>query len=92
MLFLAKLRKSQSLLAMGVLCCAALTAKAQTLSPSTVSFGNWVIQTTSTVKTVTLTNTLTTPLTISSISASGEFWSNLEVSDYSKDVGSRSEL
>ncbi len=73
MLFLAKLRKSQSLLAMGVLCCAALTAKAQTLSPSTVSFGNWVIQTTSTVKTVTLTNTLTTPLTISSISASGNF-------------------
>lgn len=58
---------------MAVLCCAALTAKAQTLSPSTVSFGNWVVQTTSTSKTVALSNTLTTPLSITSISASGNF-------------------
>ena len=56
-----------------MLSCSALTAEAQTLSPATVAFGNWVLQSTSTATTVTLSNTLTVPLTISSISVSGNF-------------------
>jgi phospholipase C len=50
-----------------------LPAKAQTLSETTLFFGDWVVQTTSTAEAVTLTNTLAVPLTISSISASGAF-------------------
>ena len=61
------------LVVVAMLSCSALTAEAQTLSPATVAFGNWVLQTTSTATTVTLSNTLTVPLTISSISVSGNF-------------------
>ena len=48
-------------------------ARAQTLSPTSVSFGNWVVQTTSTAKAVVLSNTQTVPLTIAGISTSGDF-------------------
>lgn len=61
------------LLVLAMLCYPALTAEAQTLSPASLSFGNWVVQTSSTVDTVTVSNTLTVPLTISSISTSGDF-------------------
>ena len=44
-----------------------------TISPSSLSFGNQVINTTSTAKTVTLTNTGTASLNIASIAASGDF-------------------
>jgi uncharacterized protein YjdB len=69
----AKLIRPQWLLALAMLSVPALTAKAQTLSPTSVSFGSWVVQTTSMTQTVTLNNTQTVPLTISSISASGDF-------------------
>jgi hypothetical protein len=52
---------------------AALTARAQTLNQTSVAFGNVVIQTTSAAKVVLLINTQTVPLTISSISTSGNF-------------------
>jgi Domain of unknown function (DUF1929)/Bacterial Ig-like domain (group 2)/Glyoxal oxidase N-terminus/Abnormal spindle-like microcephaly-assoc'd, ASPM-SPD-2-Hydin len=51
----------------------ALTARAQTLNEGTVAFGNVAVQTTSAAKTVILSNTQTSPLTISGISASGSF-------------------
>jgi len=63
--------KTLLVLAMFVSTC--LTSKAQTFNPATVGFGNWVVQTTSTSKATVLTNTLTVPLTISSISTSGDF-------------------
>jgi YVTN family beta-propeller protein len=43
------------------------------LSPTSLSFGNQVINTTSTAKTVTLTNSGTVPLSISNIAVSGSF-------------------
>jgi ASPM-SPD-2-Hydin domain-containing protein/beta-propeller repeat-containing protein/centrosomal CEP192-like protein len=43
------------------------------LAPSTLTFGNQVVNTTSAAQNVTLTNTGTGPLTINSISASGDF-------------------
>ncbi len=46
---------------------------AATLSPTSLSFGNQVINTTSVAKTVTLTNTGTAALNISSITTSGDF-------------------
>jgi hypothetical protein len=46
---------------------------AVTLSPTALSFGNVVINTTSTAKTVTLTNSGSGVLSISSIAASGSF-------------------
>jgi len=67
------LSSPQGLLVLAMLSCLAPTAKAQTLSPTTVSFGNWVVQTTSTAKTIVLSNTQTLPLTINSISVSGNF-------------------
>src|ERR1700681_2419070 len=63
----------QLLIALAMLTCSAGIAGAQTLSPTSQSFGNWVVQTTSTVKTVVLTNTQTAPLTIAGISISGDF-------------------
>jgi len=42
-------------------------------APTTLSFGNQVLNTTSTAQTVTLTNTGTAALTINSIAASGDF-------------------
>ena len=54
-------------------CSATLSVAAQTLSPTSVAFGNWVVQTTSRTQTVKLTNTQTVPLTINSISVSGNF-------------------
>ncbi len=65
--------RPQGLLALAMLSCLALTAKAQTLSPTSLSFGNWVLQTTSPAKTVVLKNTQKVPLAISSISVSGDF-------------------
>ncbi len=71
--FRTNLRSPRGLLVLAMLSCPALTARAQTLSPTTLSFGNWIVQTTSTAKIVTLSNTLTVPLTISSISVSENF-------------------
>jgi concanavalin A-like lectin/glucanase superfamily protein/Big-like domain-containing protein/ASPM-SPD-2-Hydin domain-containing protein len=68
-----KLASPRRLIALVILCCFALTARAQTLSPASLSFGNWVVQTTSPAKTVILKNTQKVPLTISSISVSGDF-------------------
>ena len=69
---MGKLWTPRSLLAIVMLCGAALSASAQTLNPGTVSFGNYVLQTTS-IKTVTLSNTQATPLAISGISVLGNF-------------------
>jgi hypothetical protein len=63
----------QATLALVMLLPAAFTARAQTLNQTSVVFGNVVIQTTSAAETVLLNNTQTVPLTISSISASGNF-------------------
>jgi phospholipase C len=54
-------------------CSATLGVAAQTLSPTSVAFGAWVVQTTSTTQTFKFTNTQTVPLTINSISVSGDF-------------------
>lgn len=61
------------LFALVVFACFPLVTQAQTLGQGTLFFGDWVVQTTSTPETVTLSNTLTVPLTISSIAASGVF-------------------
>jgi len=61
------------LLALSILFCSALTARAQTLSPVSVSFGNWVLENTSTPKAVTLSNTQSASVAINSISTSGDF-------------------
>jgi hypothetical protein len=55
-----------------MLVCLAGVAGAQVLSSTSLAYGNWVINTTAS-KLVTLTNNQTIPLTISSISVSGEF-------------------
>ncbi len=55
-----------------MLSCAALAAQAQTLSPASLNLGNWAVGSTG-IGNVTLKNTLTTPLTIDSISVSGDF-------------------
>lgn len=56
-----------------ILFAATAIAQTVTLSPTSVSFGSVVIGTTSGVRFITLTNTGTVPLTISSIAASGSF-------------------
>ncbi len=68
-----KLNRLQGLLALAAVCCLHWRAEAQTLTPTKFDFGNWVVQTTSTPKTVVLKNTQTFALTISSISTSGDF-------------------
>jgi trimeric autotransporter adhesin len=68
-----KLIRPQWLLALVMLSCLVLTAKAQILSPASLSFGNWVVQTTSPAKTIILKNTQNVPLAINSISVSGDF-------------------
>ncbi len=68
-----KLVRPRRLLALTILSCSALTTTAQTLTPTSLSFGNWVVQTTSTFKAIVLTNTTTAPLAIGSISVSGDF-------------------
>ena len=52
--------------------CASNPIEAQTISPPSLSFGNWVINTTAS-RSVTLTNNQSVPLSISSISVSGQF-------------------
>lgn len=64
---------SHWLSALTMIFCLALTAHAQTLSPTAVPFAKTVVQTTSSAKLVTLTNTQTVALTISSISVTGDF-------------------
>jgi len=68
-----KLVRPRRLLALTIFSCSALTTTAQTLTPTSLSFGNWVVQTTSTSKAVVLNNTTSAPLAISSISVSGDF-------------------
>src|SRR5882762_8082707 len=68
-----KLVRPQGLLALAILSCSAQMAGAQTLTPTSLSFGNWVVHTTSTSKAVVLNNTTTAPLAIGSISVSGDF-------------------
>lgn len=63
----------QAVLALAILFPAALTARAQTVNPTTLSFGNIAIHTLSTPKLVIITNTQTVPLTINSIAMSGDF-------------------
>ncbi len=58
---------------LATLCLLACAATAQTLSPASVSFGNWGVGTTSTATTVTLKNNQSSPLTITSIATSGDF-------------------
>jgi len=65
--------RPRRLLAVTIFSCSALTTTAQTLTPTSLSFGNWVVHTTSTSKAVVLNNTTTAPLAISSISVSGDF-------------------
>jgi trimeric autotransporter adhesin len=65
--------RPRRLLALTIFSCSALTTTAQTLTPTSPSFGNWVVQTTSTPKAVVLSNTTTAPLAISIISVSGDF-------------------
>jgi hypothetical protein len=61
------------LLALAMLLGLARMAGAQTLTPTSASFGNSVAQTPSTAKTIILKNTQTAPLTIGTISTSGDF-------------------
>jgi phospholipase C len=68
-----KLVRLRRLLALTIFSCSALATTAQTLTPTSLSFGNWVVQTASTSKAVVLNNTSTAPLAISSISVSGDF-------------------
>jgi trimeric autotransporter adhesin len=68
-----RLVRPRRLLTLTLLSCSALTTTAQTLTPISLSFGNWVVQTTSTPKAIVLKNTTTAPLAISSISVSGDF-------------------
>ena len=56
-----------------LLCLTNFTAQGQTLNVASIAFGNVVVQTTSAGKIVTLTNTQTAPITINSISVSGDF-------------------
>jgi hypothetical protein len=51
----------------------AIPTPAVTLAPTSLTFGSQLLTTTSAAQTVTLTNTGTGPLTISSIAASGDF-------------------
>src|ERR1039457_1272006 len=60
-------------LVLAMLLQAAFPAKAQILNQTSVAFGNVVLQTTSVPKIVLLSNPQTIPLTISNISASGNF-------------------
>lgn len=68
-----RLIRPQGLLAIAALCCIPLSARGQTLTPIKFDFGNWVVQTTSSPKTVVLKNTQSVALTVSSISVSGDF-------------------
>src|SRR5712691_9327862 len=68
-----ELFRPRRLLALAIFSCSALTTRAQTLTPTSLSFGNWVVQTTSTPKAIVLKNTTTVPLAVSSISVSGDF-------------------
>jgi Domain of unknown function (DUF1929)/Concanavalin A-like lectin/glucanases superfamily/Bacterial Ig-like domain (group 2)/Glyoxal oxidase N-terminus len=63
----------QVALVLAMLLAGALTARAQTLNETTVSFGNVAINTPSTPKLVILSNAQTVPLTINSIATSGDF-------------------
>src|SRR5271156_5017800 len=58
---------------LAILLPAALTARAQTLNETTLSFGNIAIDTPSTPKLVILSNTQATALTIDAIATSGDF-------------------
>ena len=62
-----------ALLGLTMFLMAGLTAKAQTLNATSLAFGNQAIETTSIYKLVVLTNSQTVPLTINSISTSGDF-------------------
>src|SRR3982074_1072344 len=68
-----KLGRPLELLALAILSCSAPITGAQTLTPTSLSFGNWVVQTVSTPKVVTLKNTRTVPLVVSGISVSGDY-------------------
>lgn len=63
----------QGVLLLAMLLAAALASRAQTLNQTTLSFGNITINTPSTPKIVILTNTQAVPLTINSITTSGDF-------------------
>ena len=56
-----------------IIFCLAANLMAQSLSPGTLTFSGQVAETTSSPKTVTLTNAPTAPLTISGITTSGDF-------------------
>jgi trimeric autotransporter adhesin len=62
-----------SALFVALLCLLTLNVFGQTLSTANLSFGNVVVQTTSPIHTVKLTNSQSVALTISSISTSGDF-------------------
>lgn len=64
---------AQAVLALATLISAVPTAWAQTLSATTLSFGNIAINTPSTPKIVIVTNSQTVPLAINSITTSGDF-------------------
>ena len=66
-------RSRLCLVPLAVLFASALPARAQTLGPTSFSFGSWPAKTTSTSEIFTLSNIQTVPLSISSISASGDF-------------------
>src|SRR3984893_8945472 len=68
-----KLVRPRRLLALTIFSCSALTTTAPTLTPTSRSFGNCVVKTSSTSKAIVLSNTTTAPLAISSISVSGDF-------------------
>jgi len=63
----------KALLVLAMLVSTSLASKAQTFNPASVGFGNWLVQTTSTAKATVLTNTLTVPLAITSITTSGDY-------------------
>jgi trimeric autotransporter adhesin len=63
----------QCLMVLALILCSVRVARTQTLSASTLPFGNSAVQAASPAKTVALKNTQAGPLTIAAISTSGDF-------------------
>ena len=68
-----KFSRLQLVVVFAIFFCFDPAVTAQVLSPASLSFGGWAVQTSSTPSTILLKNTTSAPLTISNISVSGDF-------------------
>ena len=82
----------QWLLLLAITSFLALAAKAQTLSPSTLPFGNWVVQTTSPAEIVVLSNNTDRPADDQQHFGLGELRTNFGLSDRSQDAAGGGQL